>query len=204
MIIGDVIFLQVNFILTQIIALVLAGVLRWKLHPSRVSSQTRNAFGLIFGLSFGYFCFGRYVPNITLFASKFFIKWTNKQCFFQKSTNFTLSNILRWRNLGLWIEHSSTFKTYSFFRKNVVDGSFQNSHWIWNIKNRKCKNWKFISFRFTAMFEKYLLYVILKCKWHWIIKLPCFNYLNCRSNILIDLLIIKTTWLFHFFSLISN
>ncbi|XP_078052287.1 lysophospholipid acyltransferase 6 [Augochlora pura] len=50
---------QVNFVLTQITALVLAGVLRTFLSPNTVTAATRHVFGLVIGLTLGYFSFGR-------------------------------------------------------------------------------------------------------------------------------------------------
>ncbi|XP_015431977.1 PREDICTED: lysophospholipid acyltransferase 1 isoform X2 [Dufourea novaeangliae] len=50
---------QVNFLLTQFTALLLAGFLRRFLNPNVVSAATRHVFGLIIGLTLGYFCFGR-------------------------------------------------------------------------------------------------------------------------------------------------
>ncbi|XP_076179737.1 lysophospholipid acyltransferase 6 isoform X2 [Ptiloglossa arizonensis] len=49
---------EVNFLLTQFTALALAGFLRTFLSPGAVPTATRHVFGLIFGLAFGYFCFG--------------------------------------------------------------------------------------------------------------------------------------------------
>lgn len=50
---------QVNFLLTQFTALILAGVLRKCLTPRVVTPLTRHIFGLVIGLALGYFCFGR-------------------------------------------------------------------------------------------------------------------------------------------------
>ncbi|XP_053995551.1 lysophospholipid acyltransferase 6 [Hylaeus anthracinus] len=50
---------QVNFLLTQFTALVLAGFLRTFLNPFAVTAATRHVFGLIIGLALGYFCFGK-------------------------------------------------------------------------------------------------------------------------------------------------
>ena len=50
---------QVNFLLTQFTALILAGCLRSYLSPVAVTAATRHVFGLVIGLSLGYFCFGR-------------------------------------------------------------------------------------------------------------------------------------------------
>lgn len=38
--------------------------MRSKLHHSKVSAEIRHAFGLIFGLVFGYFCFGQQAIHI--------------------------------------------------------------------------------------------------------------------------------------------
>ncbi|XP_017764024.1 PREDICTED: membrane-bound O-acyltransferase domain-containing protein 2 isoform X1 [Eufriesea mexicana] len=50
---------QVNFLLTQFTALILAGFLRTFLSPATVTPATRHVFGLVIGLMLGYFCFGR-------------------------------------------------------------------------------------------------------------------------------------------------
>ena len=49
---------QVNFLVTQFSALILAGILRNFLSPTKVSPTTRHVFGLVNGLLLGYFCFG--------------------------------------------------------------------------------------------------------------------------------------------------
>ncbi|PNF34142.1 hypothetical protein B7P43_G01151, partial [Cryptotermes secundus] len=49
---------QVNFVISQVLALACAPVFRNTLHPSTTSPATRHAFGLVLGLAFGYFCFG--------------------------------------------------------------------------------------------------------------------------------------------------
>jgi hypothetical protein len=49
---------QVNFIISQVLALACAPVFRNTLHPSTTSPATRHTFGLVLGLFFGYFCFG--------------------------------------------------------------------------------------------------------------------------------------------------
>ncbi|KAF2885530.1 hypothetical protein ILUMI_20680 [Ignelater luminosus] len=49
---------QVNFVISQFVALALASLFRTVLHPSKTNSGTRHGFGLIFGLIIGYFCFG--------------------------------------------------------------------------------------------------------------------------------------------------
>ncbi|KAG5880127.1 hypothetical protein JTB14_037359 [Gonioctena quinquepunctata] len=49
---------QFNFIMSQLVALGLATLYRTVLHPSRTSTAVRHAFGLVFGLLIGYFCFG--------------------------------------------------------------------------------------------------------------------------------------------------
>ncbi|KOC59675.1 Lysophospholipid acyltransferase 2 [Habropoda laboriosa] len=50
---------QVNFLLTQFTALILAGFLRTFLSPVAVTAAIRHVFGLVIGLALGYFCFGR-------------------------------------------------------------------------------------------------------------------------------------------------
>ncbi|XP_074036294.1 lysophospholipid acyltransferase 6 [Leptinotarsa decemlineata] len=49
---------QFNFIMSQLVALGLATLYRTVLHPSRTSTAVRHAFGLVFGMLIGYFCFG--------------------------------------------------------------------------------------------------------------------------------------------------
>ncbi|KAK7867959.1 hypothetical protein R5R35_005301 [Gryllus longicercus] len=49
---------QVNFVISQFLALGLAPLFRSVFHPSKTSAATRHAFGLVLGLAFGYFCFG--------------------------------------------------------------------------------------------------------------------------------------------------
>lgn len=49
---------QVNFLLTQFLALALAPLFRGRLHPKRVGAATRHGVALALGLFFGYFCFG--------------------------------------------------------------------------------------------------------------------------------------------------
>ncbi|XP_025836121.1 lysophospholipid acyltransferase 2 isoform X2 [Agrilus planipennis] len=49
---------QVNFLISQFVALALASLFRTVLHPSKTNSATRHGFGLIVGLIIGYFCFG--------------------------------------------------------------------------------------------------------------------------------------------------
>ncbi|KXJ80016.1 hypothetical protein RP20_CCG027219 [Aedes albopictus] len=55
---------QVNFLITQFLALILASVFRSYLHPSKVTASTRHAIGLVIGLFFGYFCFGQQAIHI--------------------------------------------------------------------------------------------------------------------------------------------
>ncbi|XP_012225902.1 lysophospholipid acyltransferase 6 [Linepithema humile] len=50
---------QVNFVLTQFTALILAGLLRSSLSPIAASPAARHVYGLTIGLALGYFCFGR-------------------------------------------------------------------------------------------------------------------------------------------------
>ncbi|KAK4312918.1 hypothetical protein Pmani_015689 [Petrolisthes manimaculis] len=52
---------QVNFILGQLMALVLAYVMRVYCHPSQVSTSTRHYCSFLTGLGISYFCFGRQV-----------------------------------------------------------------------------------------------------------------------------------------------
>ncbi|XP_063926151.1 lysophospholipid acyltransferase 6 isoform X2 [Zophobas morio] len=49
---------KVNFVISQIVALLLASFFRTVLHPSKTSAATRHVFGLAFALLIGYFCFG--------------------------------------------------------------------------------------------------------------------------------------------------
>lgn len=50
---------QVNFVVTQCTALVLAGLLRSFLSPIAATPAARHVYGLTIGLALGYFCFGR-------------------------------------------------------------------------------------------------------------------------------------------------
>ena len=50
--------LQVNFLITQFLALALAPLFRGSLHPKRTSAAVRHGVALALGLFFGYFCFG--------------------------------------------------------------------------------------------------------------------------------------------------
>ncbi|KAJ8981426.1 hypothetical protein NQ317_015628 [Molorchus minor] len=49
---------QLNFIISQLVALGLATLYRTALHPSKTATAVRHAFGLVAGLIIGYFCFG--------------------------------------------------------------------------------------------------------------------------------------------------
>lgn len=49
---------QLNFIVSQMFALGLAGLYRTVLGPAKVSPKVRHTFGLFLGLWMGYFCFG--------------------------------------------------------------------------------------------------------------------------------------------------
>lgn len=49
---------QLNFVASQVFALGLAALYRTILGPAKVSANIRHAFGLLFGLWMGYFCFG--------------------------------------------------------------------------------------------------------------------------------------------------
>ncbi|CAB0004994.1 unnamed protein product, partial [Nesidiocoris tenuis] len=49
---------ELNFVVTQVLALVAAPILRSVLHPSRVSSTSRNGFVLFMGLSLLFYAFG--------------------------------------------------------------------------------------------------------------------------------------------------
>ncbi|CAG9772987.1 unnamed protein product [Ceutorhynchus assimilis] len=49
---------QLNFIVSQLVALGLAGLYRTVLGPAKVSPKVRHIFGLLFGIWMSYFCFG--------------------------------------------------------------------------------------------------------------------------------------------------
>ncbi|XP_028130422.1 lysophospholipid acyltransferase 6 [Diabrotica virgifera virgifera] len=49
---------QLNFLISQIVALLLSTLYRTVLHPSKTRTEIRHAFGLVVGLCMGYFCFG--------------------------------------------------------------------------------------------------------------------------------------------------
>ncbi|XP_014224563.1 lysophospholipid acyltransferase 1 [Trichogramma pretiosum] len=55
---------QLNFLITQFTALGLAGLLRSKLSPTVVTPAVRHIFGLVIGLTLGYFCFGRHAIHL--------------------------------------------------------------------------------------------------------------------------------------------
>ncbi|XP_015593100.1 lysophospholipid acyltransferase 1 isoform X5 [Cephus cinctus] len=55
---------QMNFLITQFAALGLASILRTSLSPNVVTPAIRHAFGLIVGLAFGYFCFGKQAVHL--------------------------------------------------------------------------------------------------------------------------------------------
>ncbi|XP_015512213.1 lysophospholipid acyltransferase 6 isoform X1 [Neodiprion lecontei] len=55
---------QMNFLVTQFSALGLAALLRSSLSPRAVSPATRHAFGLVLGLFFGYFSFGKHAVHL--------------------------------------------------------------------------------------------------------------------------------------------
>lgn len=57
-------FLQINFLVCQILALFFASFFRSYLHTSKVTTNIRHAFGLTLGLYFGYFCFGQQAIHI--------------------------------------------------------------------------------------------------------------------------------------------
>lgn len=57
-------FFQINFLLSQVLALFLASLFRSYLHPSKVSSDIRHTYGLTIGLCLGYFCFGQQAIHI--------------------------------------------------------------------------------------------------------------------------------------------
>ncbi|KYM79294.1 Membrane-bound O-acyltransferase domain-containing protein 2 [Atta colombica] len=50
---------QVNFVLTQFTALILATLLRSSLNPIATTPAAKHVYGLTIGLALGYFCFGR-------------------------------------------------------------------------------------------------------------------------------------------------
>ncbi|XP_003701761.2 lysophospholipid acyltransferase 6 isoform X2 [Megachile rotundata] len=87
---------QVNFLVTQFTALILAGVLRNFLSPDRVSPTTRHVFGLVNGLLLGYFCFGRQVIHLAgLSTLSYIVMYTqnprNMQSFVLVTALFYLS-----------------------------------------------------------------------------------------------------------------
>ncbi|XP_014471117.1 PREDICTED: lysophospholipid acyltransferase 2 [Dinoponera quadriceps] len=56
---------QVNFVLTQFTALILAGLLRTSLSSIATTPAARHVYGLTIGLALGYFCFGRQAIHLT-------------------------------------------------------------------------------------------------------------------------------------------
>lgn len=57
-------WLQMNFLVCQLLALFFASFFRSYLHTSKVTTNLRHAFGLALGLYFGYFCFGQQAVHI--------------------------------------------------------------------------------------------------------------------------------------------
>ncbi|XP_067935698.1 lysophospholipid acyltransferase 6-like isoform X2 [Watersipora subatra] len=57
---------QVNFVATQLAAILLAVPFHWMLHPSRVSATTRHLFEFIFGVILVFFCFGSQFIHLCL------------------------------------------------------------------------------------------------------------------------------------------
>lgn len=57
-------WLQMNFLVCQLLALFFASFFRSYLHTSKVTTNLRHAFGLTLGLYFGYFCFGQQAIHI--------------------------------------------------------------------------------------------------------------------------------------------
>ncbi|XP_015117169.1 lysophospholipid acyltransferase 1 [Diachasma alloeum] len=55
---------QMNFVISQFTALVLAALFRTSLRPGVVSPVARHTFGLIVGLCMGYFCFGKQAVHL--------------------------------------------------------------------------------------------------------------------------------------------
>lgn len=57
-------YFQINFLLSQVLALFLASFFRSFLHPTKVPSGIRHIYGLSIGLCLGYFCFGQQAIHI--------------------------------------------------------------------------------------------------------------------------------------------
>lgn len=57
-------YFQINFLVCQILALFFASFFRSYLHPTKVTTNIRHAFGLSLGFIFGYFCFGQQAVHI--------------------------------------------------------------------------------------------------------------------------------------------
>ncbi|XP_011300527.1 lysophospholipid acyltransferase 1 [Fopius arisanus] len=55
---------QMNFVISQFTALILAALFRTSLRPGVVSPVARHTFGLIVGLCMGYFCFGKQAVHL--------------------------------------------------------------------------------------------------------------------------------------------
>uniref|UniRef100_A0A336N1S6 CSON004828 protein n=1 Tax=Culicoides sonorensis TaxID=179676 RepID=A0A336N1S6_CULSO len=56
----------VNFLIVQVLSLILASIFRTYFHPNKASTTVRHVFCITFGLLFGYFCFGQQVIHIAL------------------------------------------------------------------------------------------------------------------------------------------
>ncbi|XP_044757629.1 lysophospholipid acyltransferase 2 isoform X3 [Coccinella septempunctata] len=57
---------QINFIVSQVVFLVLASILRTYLHPAKAKASTRHWFELLVGLLAGLFCFGRHAMHLLI------------------------------------------------------------------------------------------------------------------------------------------
>ncbi|KAK9884428.1 hypothetical protein WA026_007275 [Henosepilachna vigintioctopunctata] len=68
---------QINFVVSQVVLLLLASVLRTYFHPSKTRAETRLWFELIVGLLAGAFCFGRHVVHLVVMPALCFIVMAN-------------------------------------------------------------------------------------------------------------------------------
>lgn len=63
---------QVNFVLTQFTALILATLLRSSLSPI-ATTPAKHVYGLTIGLALGYFCFGRQAIHLAILPALCYI-----------------------------------------------------------------------------------------------------------------------------------
>lgn len=93
---------QINFLLSQVLALFLASLFRSFLHPSKVSSGIRHTYGLSIGLCLGYFCFGREAIHIAGLPALCYIVIRTQNPQIVQRYEWRLLINRRWLNLYVW------------------------------------------------------------------------------------------------------